>query len=265
MTAPTAETVIHQVSRAGTGARGEAGDPRAGGPRSLRPFPFQRLRLPQSATPGVQPPPPIPPTPSPRATGQWGGGDAIRPLLERGRAMPGGRGRLLSELLEELVLVGEPGAGGGGGHPRRAGGRTASPGLAPRRCHPGQLTFRVPKSLARSLAGEEGAQGRGARSGPEGGAGLRRRLRASLASSASGRCLRPLSSPSPRMSGAESSEEKSRPGEGGAAARGRVAKHSAAGRRSRGARPQPEAAVAGAAGTRRSTGPRAGDAVAAER
>jgi hypothetical protein len=71
--------------------------------------------------------------------GSWGGGDARQ-------------GRLLSELLKELILVGEPGAGGGRSHGgvwtvrRATREQTWLPGTGAAALSPGAaLTFRVRK------------------------------------------------------------------------------------------------------------------------
>lgn len=80
------------------------------------------------------------------------------------------QGRLLSELLEELILVGEPGAGGGRSHggvwavrrwqrDGRHANRRGFPGLAPPRCHPGPPSLSLSES---SSPARECAQGRGA-------------------------------------------------------------------------------------------------------
>lgn len=87
----------------------------------------------------------------------------------RGKEMPK-QGRLLSELLEELILVGEAGAGGGrshGGGSERCDGRHANrrgfPGLAPPRCHPGgRPHFPGPKVARRRGSARRGGA-RGAR------------------------------------------------------------------------------------------------------
>lgn len=92
----------------------------------------------------------------------------------------------------------------------------ASPGLAPRRCHPGPPSLSSSES---SSPGRECAQGRGGRGDDQKGwRGVSSPRSAdslpppppALASFSSGRSTRPLSSPSPQMQGAKYSDRRGR-------------------------------------------------------